>query len=156
MNISHACELDVYVQRAEEAADLTLPTEHELPQQLMGGLEVVVGSAPLAVRSALEPRSERIGTLPPGQPLRVLKVESLQEHDQLCACIMLEHTHNARGGAGAGGGASSKTFRSIYPADPGWRTPRLRKMWKADEMRVVKEEAMARNIDPSSCLTLMM
>ena len=82
-NAAHAVELDVYVQRTNDAHDdgsLPSPITQEA---LDAGLELVVADAPLAVRASLAPAAERIGTIAPGRPLKVLKLERLEDFAEL-------------------------------------------------------------------------
>ena len=136
-NPAHAIDLDVYVERGNAAHNTSALPSPLTQEMLDGGLEIAVGPAPLPVRQSLDVSSSRIGMIAAGRPLKVLRLERFEEAGVLCACvIMLDHEPRRAA-------RTQATYRELYASEPEWRTPRLRKMWREEQARELREAAVA-------------
>ena len=139
-DITHAVDLDVFVEHKVEHGDTCADSSH--PDALlkpfglsMGHQNALVklfaGSKPLVIRTAMAMDSERLGQVSPGTCMTVLKVESF-ETGTLCACIVLNHDTT-----------SSDSWREIYTQDPSWRTQSWRKAERESIAAQIREIARA-------------
>ena len=141
--LTHACELDVWVEpvplEAAEASGAEQVSEIEHLIKPLGAFETLVaGGAGLDVTRSAQAESERIGRLPPGRALKLLRLDTPTEDGTLRGCIELELGDREPKENG-------ETWREVWPSQPDFRTPSWRahnrEVREMEEARAMEEEA---------------